>query len=844
MKKTLLKVFILIVVFLAALYLVSGLMNQGNSDMTAQMGPAAYPLVYILADGHKINCLRGYADSMESNYLRESLTPLGEGRSLRFMADKYNYKISKLSFEVRSIDGSRLIEDTAIENYEEDQDQIVADINIKDLIEPEQEYTLIILMANDRGELIRFYTRIFIPTECYVAEKMNYVYEFHEKTFDKEEARELTKYLESNAEGDNTTYGQVTIHSSFDQVTWGDLAVTKATEPILYIKEMSRQTASFRLKYDVLLSEGGQNTRFWVEEYYRIRYTPDRIYLLDFERTMEQIFIGDPQKIVNSKINLGITDADIPMMESDGGNVFAFEVQNSLYSYIIADHKFIRLFSFYDEQNNDARSAFGGHRSRLLNVDEAGNVVFMVYGYMNRGRYEGQVGISVYYYDSKVNTVEELVYVPYQKSPELLIAEIEQLVYLNRNGRLFVMMDNEVYSIHLNEGRAETLVMGMQEGSYHISASNKMLVWQSSPEVFAADRLILMNLQNETKTEVAARSDEYIQPLGFMDEDLIYGLAKKEDITRDRLGKTIFPMYRIKIQSESGQILKEHYQPELYVSGLTIQNNQITLHRLKKNETGDYEATTDTQITNKVIAAENINKVEVVATEKYEKVVQIAIKQEVDTAAVKLLTPREVLFEGDRMMQLREGGLGIKRYYVFGKNGIEGIYLSESAAVNIASVIAGVVLDNQGEYVWQKGNLALSNQITAIEGQLVTESESTLAICLDVIMEYEGVVGNAQYLLRQGNSVADILQNNIENIQVLDLGGCDLDSVLYYVNRDIPVLATLSDGNAVVIVGFNEATVMIMDPLTGGVYRKGRNDSAAWLEENGNSFISYIYFRE
>ncbi|MDR2888980.1 MAG: hypothetical protein LBV33_03960, partial [Lachnospiraceae bacterium] len=82
MKKTLLKSLILIGVFIVALYLVSSLMNQGNSDMTAQMGSATYPLIYIMANGQPINELHGYAETMESNYLRESLTPLGEGRSL------------------------------------------------------------------------------------------------------------------------------------------------------------------------------------------------------------------------------------------------------------------------------------------------------------------------------------------------------------------------------------------------------------------------------------------------------------------------------------------------------------------------------------------------------------------------------------------------------------------------------------------------------------------------------------------------------------------------------------------------------------------------------------------
>ena len=57
---------------------------------------------------------------------------------------------------------------------------------------------------------------------------------------------------------------------------------------------------------------------------------------------------------------------------------------------------------------------------------------------------------------------------------------------------------------------------------------------------------------------------------------------------------------------------------------------------------------------------------------------------------------------------------------------------------------------------------------------------------------------------------------------------------------DIPVLATLQDGNAVLIVGFNELNIVVMDPLTGTVYKKGMNDSTQWLLENGNNFITYV----
>ena len=79
-----------------------------------------------------------------------------------------------------------------------------------------------------------------------------------------------------------------------------------------------------------------------------------------------------------------------------------------------------------------------------------------------------------------------------------------------------------------------------------------------------------------------------------------------------------------------------------------------------------------------------------------------------------------------------------------------------------------------------------------------------------------------------------------EGYEILDLSGCSLDAVLYYVNRDIPVMAILNDRSAVLIVGYNELNTVIMDPSTGTIYKKSINDSTDWFNANGNQFIAYI----
>lgn len=840
MKKLIIKGTIVVAVFISALFIISSIMNKGTTDMTVEMAKATFPVVTMQYGGRDINELHGYAEAMQVNYMRESLTPMASGRKVSMEVNCHGVSIQEISFEVRSMDGNRLIEDTQITDYEEQDGLIKATFGVKDLIESDKEYMLVLILSTEEGEEIRYYTRVIYSEDCHTNDKLDYVVDFSNRTFDKEKARELTKYLESNAEGDNTTFGKVTIHSSFNQVTWGDLAVERVSEPQITIKELSSQTGSFVLNYYVSTKNENDVCYYAIEEFYRVRYTSERMYLLDYERTMNQIFNEKGDVFGNNKIFIGITGDEVMIEESDDGNVVAFVNENRLYSYNVVDHKLAYLFGFYNEDNQDERTLYDQHKIKILNMDEGGNVTFMVYGYMNRGRHEGKVGVSVYYYDSAVNTTEELVYVPYYKSPELLLAEIEQLAYINKTGTLYLMLDNVVYGINALQRSYEVVAEDLVEGCYQVSDSNRMLVWQKEGGLYEARELVLLNLNTGKRTSITAGDGEVIAPLGFMEEDLIYGIAQKSDIVRDQTGEIVFPMYCVKIQNESEGILKEYQQENVYVIAGSVKGNQILLERVQKEADGTYEAISDKQIMNAEVADNTKNTIQEVGIDVFEKITQIALKDEIEKASIKFLTPKEVLFEGGRSIAIKEKDTGYSRYYVYGKNGIEGIFMDEGNALNLAYEVSGVVVDDAGAYVWIKGNRNVKNQIMAIQGEKKTEERSSLAVCLDTILAYEGISRNSEYMLSQGETLFTILEGELESAQILDLTGCSLDAVLYYVNQDIPVLVMMEDGSAVLLIGFNEKNTVVMNPETGTVYKVGMNDSKEWFEQNGNRFITYI----
>lgn len=828
--------------FFASLILLGALMNRGNTDMTAKMSPAGFPLVSFVYDGLQFNTMHGYAGQMEIPYLRDTITPLMEGRNLSIRIDTYGTGIEKIAYEVRTMDASRLIEDTQIFNYITDEDVITADITLKDLLEDHQEYSFCLLLQTAKGEEIRYYTRIIEADDYQVPEKLEYVYFFNDTTFDKYTAsNELPTYLESNSEGNNTTFHKVNIHSSLNQVTWGNLPVERVTKPVAMIRDIEKDIANIEIEYFAVITENEKDVFYTVEEYYRIRQGEERFYLLDYERTMEQIFDLETATMANNKIMLGIMGEDVQLVENADGSRLAFVNAGSLYTYNITDNKISKVFGFLDDDITDLREAYQEHDIKIFHVDETGNVYFMVYGYMNRGIHEGEMGVAVYYYDSVLNIVEEEVFIPYTKSYEMLQQDVSKLSHVNSANEYLIYLDHAVYQIDLINRTCQQLVNGLPLGAFAASGQQRVIAWASGADLNNATQIVLYDLTTGKTNNIEAEENTRIQPIGFFGEDFVYGVARKEDILRDATGKMLYPMYQVLIRDVRGNILKTYEEAGIYVVDTQVEDEMITMVRMRRDESNrGWSYTTDDQILYNDTSAGGKNTIEVVTTENYEKIIQIVVRKEIDTDTLQVLEPKQVLFEGDRSIDLGEDTYTGSEYYLYAKGDLAGVYAELPKAIEEAYQLNGVVVDDQGTYLYRRTGRVARNQIMAIDPVAAEADGEELAVCLDVMLALEGFTVDTSPLLRQGREPEEILEEKGQGMTALDLNGCRLDIILYYVAQDIPVLARMVDGSAVLVIGYNEYQIVVMNPQTGTNYKMSMTEAGRWFEENGNWFLTYL----
>ena len=132
-------------------------------------------------------------------------------------------------------------------------------------------------------------------------------------------------------------------------------------------------------------------------EYYKVRYSFSRMYLLDYERTQEEYFQYDAVDSARNRFRIGTTlNSEKDLHTQNDCELAAFVQNNQLWLYDYQEGQMIRVFSFLGEDYRDIQNNYNEHGINILKMDENGDMVFVVYGYMNRGSHEGENGICVY----------------------------------------------------------------------------------------------------------------------------------------------------------------------------------------------------------------------------------------------------------------------------------------------------------------------------------------------------------------------------------------------------------------------------------------------------------------
>ena len=742
--------------------------------------------------------------------MRDSVTPIS-GKKLTMNLEADETKVTAVDYAVYTLDGKKKLSEDKISKIK-DQMDLSFDQNLL------SEERMLVLTLHADGKSVYYYTRIVNPTDFNLTDCLDYVYNFHENALKKVENAGVGAALEQDDEDANSTFSHVTIHSSYDQVTWGNLAPQVTGGERWKITETNSSYTSVLLEYDVSCTgEENETDMYTVREFFRVRKNNGQMYLLNYDRTMEQIFDGSKNVLSEKGILLGITDPDVSYVVSSDGKIVAFVQADELWNYDKDQDQLSLLFSFRDAENADVRNKVSDHKIQILNMDKKGNTTFSVSGYMNRGEHEGYVGVAVYYYNIETNSIEEKAFVSSNKSAAIAGSELDTLKYYNtKTNKLYMLADGALHEISIKKDYDEVLLDGLKDGQYVVSDNGKWLAYQTGDDVTSSTEVTVMNLSDGSEYQVKSADDECMIPLGFVGNDFVSGLAKLDDIGKTISGEQAIVMYQIEIRSDADKVIKTYSSDGYYILSTEIDDGMITLNRVQKNGDTYTSAAADYISSNQEKKESNI-MLESYVTDLKETQMRLTYEDGIKDKSAKVLKPKQVVQDDPALpsfgKEVKENG-----YYVYGTGQLQGIYKTAGEAIRKADSVSGVVIDAKGQYVWERGNRYLVYDLSTSQASAVSELQNALA---------------------SGTSALEAA-GNMSDQKVLELTGCTVEEMLYLINKDTPVIGVRNGASAIILTGYDESHVTYVDSENGESKTVTQEEMDQIMQSSGNAYVGYL----
>lgn len=843
MVKYLYKVVVLLGVFVGALFYFGSQLesNMYEEGKEVSQGVESLPYLTLTSQNVEMNRLYGYNGPIDDKIVRESITPLDSDRKLNISISDGEVRLVKMQYRV-------LDKNTAQECYSGEFNAIGKETKNVELeldygFQTSTEYILSITATTDGGKKVHYFTRLkYYIQDSFLKEKLAFAMQFHEDTFNKSKAEGLEPYLEPDGTAPDNSLATVTIKSGSDLVTWGKLSPKKLSNPVPTVREFNMETACFHLNYFVEGTTSSGKEVYHVNEFYRVRYASGHGYLLNFERSMEAAFDAKLTSVQKNQLKIGITnDTGMDILSGEKTKKLFFVREGNLYCFDTDKEKnsITKIYSAFSEGASYEYRQGGDQGIRLLKIDEEGNLYFAVYGYFPRGQYEGKVAIVLYEYENKEDRLNELVYLPMDTTYQQLKQDFSEYGYVSERGIYYFLVANVVYAYNMESRRLSIIAENVTDIGFKIIRKCNCLVWSDSLVKGYGENLTVLNLETEEKVVIPKAADEeYIRLLGVINENVVYGFVKKEDITNTTAGQPQIPCYKLVIADATGKEVKKTYSSKnQYVTDVKVEGNVMTLSRVKRTGKKKFEKIPDDSILNqteeKASPYSLSSRVTSAAlTEWYIGFPSNFVISDVPSYKV---APDQVVTSG-RLVHLDP--IKVPMYYVHAFGRITGAYEDPAEAIARADEQMGVVVSGSHMVVWERSGSFLMNSIAGLEMQAATAKVSNLAACAYMVLKANHFAVDAEKMSKKNESLYQMLGQYLN--EPVNLTGATLEQVLYFVSSNRYVIAMTGKNTAVVICGYDTKTITYFDPQNGKKDTVSRKEMEKIFGDAGNKYVSYI----
>jgi uncharacterized protein (UPF0332 family) len=837
-KKMIIRGSVLAIVFLIALLGFNYYYAEKKNEAASEMVNATLPVLGIRIGDYEINQMHGYMDEIDEALLRETITPVDGSNTVNIELQDYDYDITAVYYQVFYGGNSTLLEEGVLNKLKEEDGIKTGTIAFENLLDTQEEYLIKFTIRLDSSRKVNYYSRLKYGTDLHFKESVEFAQNLSQMMLDKDDS--VNTYLETNSELISNNLASVNIHSSYEAVTYASANPERKGDVSISIKEINADYTAVEMRFLLEMSNTkGQTQECAVVENYKVRYSPNRMYLLDYDRTQEAYYDPDYLDTANNRIPLGTgLNENVSYLASDDNEKVCFVRGKQLWYYSYQSTAVTKVFSFLGEDLTDERAGYNQHDIHILDMDGNGNIDFIVYGYMNRGRHEGENGIALYHFNAKSSTNEELAFIPTKIPYQNIKEEIQKFSYLSEDGNFFFLLNGTLYQADTNTGEWEILRDNLVDNALTASSDNSIVAIQEKEDSTKNKKITLLNLDTQDEQTISCSDGERIQSVGFVLSDFVYGIAKKKNVSISKGGSVEFPMYEIRITDDQGNEVKTYKKKNRYIIKTQVSGSVIQL-TYGKSKGGSYKQTGTDYIRYK--SAEEGTNISVAYgydsncyNQLYLEFPAYIYVQTVPSLKVT----KEVVSNEMRIINVEEQKLGVTQYLVYANGTLTSTYSTVYDAIAQAEENRGLVVNNDRQTIWES-NIAEYNQVIGLNLQKADKTSDTFAACVSMIAALEGKEATIKEVKAAGEDNLDMLDAYVDG-GALNLYGCSLDQVLYYIGKEVPVIARIGKNHYVLLMSYNSTKVRYMDPLSGEETVLEREAFEEKMKASGNEYYSYL----
>lgn len=696
MKK---KIFVVVLILFLVIAAVAGatIYNKNHKEEPVSTQKQSYkgklPQVTVYYKKDAVGKLLGYVSEQQIATNRNDIIPVSPERVVPISVKPKKNEITKVSYEIKSMEDDRLLDSGAIEKIIAKKGVISFDYTVSTILQMGEEYSFCLILETKEFDKIYYYSRMMVVDEDFISAQMKFAKEFSDKTYNSVSSKDLIAFIEPDLNLANDSLGQTTIQSSFAMLTWNSLTPKKVGDTSISAKEFcikdTGEAGTYTMNYQIK-SVNAQK----VEEMYNVAETitvwtcAGKQYVLAYDREVNQIWTADENNIGNSFIDLGIQNTDkIEHVESPNRNYLSFAINGDAYVMNVTTKEVVPIYKLNAENASELYQT----RVKVLNVTDEGNANFIIYGYSPSEEHVGKNGISIMHFDKKTNETKEKVFMVCGVSAAIMEQELQELFHIG-DGTVYLKLGKNIYYANTQTKETGILVDNLEDHSFAINRDGSMLVYNTSGKAYS-DSITIVDLNNGQMNTIEAGEGKVIKVCGYTGENLVYGLANKTDAEK---GYKYFPMNIVKIVDPRFNEIKSYYQENVFVTDVEITDTIINMKRVKKGKAIDDDQllfNSEEQVT----AAYPSYWTDDVKM----KEIAISFVQHLDAnSELNVKNDAIVLFDtGVEVETSMEYDLNNKSY-VYGYGKLQSVFDSQGMAEKAARAVYGLVTNEKGQKTW------------------------------------------------------------------------------------------------------------------------------------------------